>query len=145
MYINIYTYIIRTFGEFNAVCASGHEAKFYDISNSKFKENDFFSLIISNTPSRICNHYPWIRLVAFLNHVPCTGWKFSFQSTETFLNFHWMLTECSLKSGFQALSSDLSVDIQSYWMLLNGRHISVTIQDFFFREKNQKKSSDKGF
>ena len=69
-----------------------------------------------------------------------TGWKFSFQSTETFLNVHWMLTECSLKSGFQALFSDLSVDIQSHWMLLNGRHISVTIQYFFliFRVKNSK-------
>ena len=69
-----------------------------------------------------------------------TGWKFSFQSTETFLNVHWILTDCSLKSGFQALFSDLSVDIQSHWMLLNGRHISVTIQYFFliFRVKNSK-------
>ena len=45
--------------------------------------------------------------------IKSTEWKFSFQSTEPFLNVHWMLTECSLISGFQALFNDLSVSIQS--------------------------------
>ena len=53
------------------------------------------------------------------------------------LNCHWMLTECSLKSGFQELFNDLLVSIQSHCMLLYSRHILVTIQSFFliFRKK----------
>ena len=59
----------------------------------------------------------------------------------------WLSTECMeclLKSGFQALFGDLSVSIQSHWTLLNGRHIKLTIQ-YFFQEKIQNFSSDKGF
>ena len=63
------------------------------------------------------------------------------------LKHFWMFTECSLKSGFQALFSDLSVSIQSHWTLLNGRHISVTVRIFFnFQEKkSQNHSAIKGF
>ena len=47
-----------------------------------------------------------------------TGWTFSFQSSETFLNVHWMLTEWSLKFGFKALFSEFLVSIQSHWTLV---------------------------
>ena len=60
------------------------------------------------------------------------------------LNVHWMLTECLLKSGFQALFSDISMYIQSHWMVLNCRHISVIIQYFvlFSETKFKRNISD---
>ena len=53
-----------------------------------------------------------ICFVACLSFDTYTWWKFSLQSTETFLNVHWMLTECS----------------QTVHRITEFRHCSVTFQ-----------------
>ena len=50
------------------------------------------------TRSESCALWQQVSLVRYDNKIVLwviTGWKFSFQSTEAFLNVHWMLTECS--------------------------------------------------
>ena len=44
----------------------------------------------------------------------------------------------SMKFGFKAFISDLSVSLQSYWKLLNSRHILVTVwSNFNFSNQNR--------
>ena len=74
-------------------------------------------------------------LIESISSIVIYTWgKNPFQSTE---KKFWMSNECSRKVHWNPDCRYCSVSIQSNWTLLNGRHISVTIQYFFFNFRGQ--------
>ena len=68
-----------------------------NIENFLLLEKDW---VTCTTLKQLIEYDMWL----LLHLVITIGWKSSFRSTETFLNVHWMLTECALKSEFKHCS-----------------------------------------